>query len=58
MIDTAGTTCNAAEAAMANGANSVMAVAPHPVLSGSAIERLTKSPINKVIVCNTIYMPE
>jgi len=54
MIDTAGTICNATESAMENGANSVMAVATHPVLSGPAIERLTASSITKVMVCNTI----
>ena len=54
MIDTAGTICNAAKAALDNGALSVTAVATHPVLSGSAITRLEKSEIVKVIVCNTI----
>ena len=54
MIDTAGTTCNAAEAAINNGAISVTAVATHPVLSGSAIERLNQSKIDKIIVCDTI----
>ena len=58
MIDTAGTTCNAAKAAMDNGAKSVMAIATHPVLSGPAITKLTDSAISKVIVCNTIEMPE
>ena len=58
MIDTAGTICNAAQTAMDNGALSVIAVATHPVLSGPAIERLEKSPISKVIVCNTIDMKE
>ena len=58
MIDTAGTICNAAQTAMDNGALSVIAVATHPVLSGPAIERLEKSPISKVIVCNTIEMEE
>ena len=58
MIDTAGTICNAAQTAMDNGALSVIAVATHPVLSGPAIERLEKSPISKVIVCNTIEMKE
>ena len=58
MIDTAGTTCNAAKAAIDNGAQSVMAIATHPVLSGPAIARLTESAISKVIVCNTIEMPE
>jgi len=54
MIDTAGTICNAAQTAMDEGAISVTAVATHPVLSGPSIERLSKSPISKVIVCNTI----
>jgi ribose-phosphate pyrophosphokinase len=58
MIDTAGTICNAADAAMNNGALSVTAVATHPVLSGPAVERLTKSKISKVIVCDTISIRE
>ena len=56
MIDTAGTICNAANTAMDNGALSVIAVATHPVLSGPAIDRLEKSSISKVIVCNTIEL--
>jgi len=56
MIDTAGTICNAASTAMTNGALSVVAVATHPVLSGPAIDRLTKSEISRVIVCNTIEL--
>ena len=58
MIDTAGTICNAAVTAMDNGATSVIAIATHPVLSGKAIERLEKSPIEKVIVSDTIEMLE
>ena len=58
MIDTAGTICNAAEAAMDNGAISVTAIATHPVLSGPAIDRLSNSKITKVIVCDTINMTE
>ena len=54
MIDTAGTICNAADAAVENGAISVTAIATHPVLSGPAIERLSNSKITKVIVCDTI----
>jgi len=54
MIDTAGTICNAAVTAIDNGATSVIAIATHPVLSGKAIERLEKSPIEKVIVSDTI----
>ena len=58
MIDTAGTICNAAVTAMENGAQSVVAIATHPVLSGQAIERLEKSPIQTVIVSDTILMPK
>ncbi len=58
MIDTAGTICNAAVTAIDNGAISVTAIATHPVLSGKSIERLEQSPIEKVIVSDTILMPE
>ena len=56
MIDTAGTLCNAANTAEKEGALSVTAIATHPVLSGRAIEKLQKSPIEKVIVCDTIKL--
>ena len=36
--------------------DAVIAVATHPVLSGQAIDRLSKSEISKVIVCNTIEL--
>jgi len=58
MIDTAGTTVNAAEAAMKEGARSVTAVATHGVLSGPAIERLQKAPIKKIIITDTILLQE
>jgi len=58
MIDTAGTICNAAQTAMDQGASSVTAVGTHPVLSGQSINRLMESPIDKVIVCNTIHVPK
>jgi len=58
MIDTAGTICNAADAAMDNGAISVTAIATHPVLSGPAVDRLMNSKINKVIVCDTIEITD
>ena len=58
MIDTAGTICNAAETAINKGASSVIAVGTHPVLSGQSVTRLMASSISKVIVCNTIDIPE
>ena len=58
MIDTAGTTVNAANAAISKGAKSVTAVATHGVLSGPAIERLSDSNIRKIIITDTIQIPE
>lgn len=57
MIDTAGTTVNAAKAALKKGAKSVTAIATHGVLSGPAIERLKDSPIDKIIITDTIFIP-
>jgi ribose-phosphate pyrophosphokinase len=57
MIDTAGTTVNAAEAALDKGAISVTAIATHGVLSGPAIERLNDSQIKKIIITDTILIP-
>ncbi|MBI5971180.1 MAG: ribose-phosphate pyrophosphokinase [Deltaproteobacteria bacterium] len=54
MIDTAGTITQAAEALKKQGAKKVYACATHAVLSGPAIERLEKSPIDEVVVTNTI----
>ena len=58
MVDTAGTTVSAADAAIAKGANSVTVVATHGVLSGPAIQRLNESVIDKLIVTDTILIPE
>ena len=58
MIDTAGTTVSAAKAAVDKGANSVIAVATHGVLSGPAIERLDSAPIDKIIITDTISISE
>jgi ribose-phosphate pyrophosphokinase len=54
IIDTAGTMVKAANALKANGAARVMACAVHGVLSGPAIERLEASPLDQVIITNTI----
>ena len=58
MIDTAGTTVSAAEAATEKGAKSVTAIATHGVLSGSAIDRLKDAPINTLIITDTILIPD
>src|SRR5262245_51774823 len=54
IVDTAGTITKAATALKAAGAARVLACAVHGVLSGPAIERIEKSPIDKMIVTNTI----
>jgi len=54
IVDTAGTITKAAMALKNNGAERVLACAVHGVLSGPAIERIEKSPIDKMIVTNTI----
>src|SRR5437870_706716 len=54
IVDTAGTLCAAAEAVRAAGAPAVIACATHPVLSGSAVERLERSTLDELIVTDTI----
>ena len=54
IIDTAGTIQKAAQALKNNGAERVLACAIHGVLSGPAIERIEKSPIDKLLITNTI----
>ena len=58
MIDTAGTLVNATNAAFDQGAKSVTAIATHGVLSGSSIDRIENSGINKVIITDTISIPQ
>lgn len=54
IIDTAGTLVKTADALVGAGASKVFACASHPVLSGPAIERISKSQLEQVIVTNTI----
>ncbi len=54
MIDTAGTITNGAQALMDRGAKCVDACCTHAVLSGPAIERIEKSPIQELVTTNTI----
>src|SRR5947207_10792334 len=56
IIDTAGTINKGATAVKAKGAARVIACAVHGVLSGTAIDKIEKSPIDKLIVTNTIPM--
>lgn len=54
MIDTAGTMCQAASALKKRGAKRVIAAATHPILSDPAAERINNSPIEELIVTNTL----
>jgi len=56
LIDTAGTVCHAAKALMDFGAKSVAVCATHPVLSGPALQRIIESPIEELVVTNTIQL--
>ena len=54
MIDTAGTLVKAAEVLKERGAKSVYAYCTHAVFSGPAIERISASALDEVVICNTI----
>jgi len=58
IIDTAGTITKAAEALKNNGADRIFACAVHGVLSGPAIEKIERSPIDRLIVTNTIPLTD
>ncbi|GAA0035645.1 MULTISPECIES: ribose-phosphate diphosphokinase [Brevibacterium] len=58
MIDTGGTIVQAADACMAAGAKSVIVVSTHAVFSGPAVERLSNSVAEEVIVTNTLPLTE
>ena len=58
MIDSGGTIVSAAEVLMARGATEVWAMATHAVLSGPAVERLKNSVISKVVLTNTLPIPQ
>lgn len=58
IVDTANTLCQAAEALKARGARAVKAYCTHPVLSGSAIDRISSSSMDELVVCNTIKISD
>ncbi len=58
MVDTAGTLTQAADALAERGAKSVSACCIHPVLSGSAIEKINRCSIKELVVTNTIPLRE
>jgi ribose-phosphate pyrophosphokinase len=53
-IDTAGSLVNAVDALLKAGAKEVYSCCTHPVFSGPAIERISKSRVKEVVVANTI----
>jgi ribose-phosphate pyrophosphokinase len=54
MVDTANTLCQAAAALKDRGAAKVLAYATHAVLSGPAIERISRSHLDQLVVTDTI----
>lgn len=55
IVDTSGTLCHASEALLAAGAKSVSAYVAHGVLSGPAVERITNSGLESVVVTDSIH---
>ncbi len=58
IVDSAGTLCNAAEALMEQGATSVHAYVTHGVLSGGAVARVSESPMEKLVITDSIQSTE
>ena len=58
MIDTAGTICQGTQALKDAGATEIYAACTHAVLSGPAVERLEKSAITKLVMLDTVHLPE
>jgi len=58
IVDSAGTLCNAAVALMDAGATAVSAYVTHGVLSGGAVARVTSSPIDELVMTDSIQATE
>src|SRR5882672_12201498 len=58
IVDSAGTLCNAAVALMDQGAKSVSAYVTHGVLSGGAVARVAASPMEKMVITDSIQPTE
>jgi len=58
LVDTAGTLCHAAQALKKAGARRVLAYVTHPVLSNPAVERVTISALDELVVTDTIPLSE
>ncbi|MCL2188833.1 MAG: ribose-phosphate pyrophosphokinase [Defluviitaleaceae bacterium] len=57
VMATGGSLCNAAESVMEHGARAVYACVTHPVLSEDAVEKIAASPLERLVVLDTIEMP-
>ncbi len=55
MISTAGTMCEAAKLVKSKGAKKIVAACSHAVMVGLAFERLAQSPIDEIIITDTIH---
>ena len=58
IVDSAGTLCNAAVALKEEGASSVAAYVTHGVFSGDAVARITASPMDSMVVTDSILATE
>ncbi|MBM3505127.1 MAG: ribose-phosphate pyrophosphokinase [Alphaproteobacteria bacterium] len=58
IVDSAGTLCNAAQALRDHGAEAVVAYVTHGVLSGGAVERVTASALEELVVTDSILASE
>jgi ribose-phosphate pyrophosphokinase len=58
MVDTAGTLTKAADALKASGATRVLAYCTHAVLSGNAVERITQSALDELVVTDSIPLSD
>lgn len=58
IVDTAGTLCSAAEKLKEHGAETVSAYITHPVLSGPAVENITASALDEIVVSDTIALSD
>jgi ribose-phosphate pyrophosphokinase len=58
IVDSAGTLCNAASALKEKGATTVSAYVTHGVLSGGAVARVTSSPMDSLVITDTIQATE
>lgn len=58
IVDTARTLCGAAELLHQSGAQEIFVACTHPILSGNAVDRIRESFISKVVVSDTVFVPD